>query len=69
MVSNLRDTHTYLVEEQDEIDSEGNKQGQHSHVVKVASKIVLKGKRVKNRSASKRSEICKHLKQRSIHLL
>lgn len=53
----------YLVEEQDEIDGEGDKQGQHSHVVKVASKIVLKRERVKNRPHGKGSEMCKRLKQ------
>lgn len=58
-----QNTHTYLVEEQDEIDGEGNKQGQHSHIVKVSSKIVLKRERVKNRPLGKRSEMGKRFKQ------
>lgn len=34
---------THLVEEEDEVDCKGNKQGQQAHVIKIPGKVILGG--------------------------
>lgn len=39
----------YLIEQEDKVDSEGDKKRQHSHVVKVSGKVVLQKRRERRR--------------------
>lgn len=41
--------YSHLVKEKDEVDGEGDKQRQQAHIIKIPGKVILKGKKNKEK--------------------